>query len=256
MSIQQELQTFYDAHAEKYYHTRNKHRSDADVFLDQLVASNKKSLRILEFGCGSGRLLAQLAQLKGITITYIWVDLSKNLLAFAKKQLTGKWAPKHIKATFVCDDILHYITTLPQESFDFVIGIASFQHIPNDAQRFLLIKNIYRILHYEGKLMMTNWSFSDRFLKKYRTQVVQALWRFLVSFGKYQWNDIMIPRKNGTTIAYRFYHIYTLAQLQKFIIQSWFVIDKLTYLPNKGPVASWRSSKNSLLIATKHIFLG
>ena len=39
MSIQSELQSFYDAHAEKYYHTRNKHRADADIFLDEVKNS-------------------------------------------------------------------------------------------------------------------------------------------------------------------------------------------------------------------------
>ncbi len=64
MDIQQSLASFYDAHAEKYYQTRNKHRADADVFLDEIKNSGKKTIRILEFGCGSGRLLAHLAQIK------------------------------------------------------------------------------------------------------------------------------------------------------------------------------------------------
>jgi len=88
MSIKDELRKFYDAHAEKYYHTRNKHRADADIFLDEIKNSGKKTVNILEFGCGSGRLLAQLAQLKGIKINYVGVDISKNLLSFAKKQIS------------------------------------------------------------------------------------------------------------------------------------------------------------------------
>ena len=110
MSIQTELQKFYDAEAEKYYHTRNKHRADAEIFLDEIKNSDKKTINILEFGCGSGRLLAHLAQLPWIRINYTGVDISKNLLNFAKKQVSGASAPKHIKATFVHDDILHYIT--------------------------------------------------------------------------------------------------------------------------------------------------
>lgn len=109
MNTTNELQKFYDAHAEKYYHTRNKHRADADIFLDELKASEKKTITILEFGCGSGRLLAQLKELKGMTIKYTGVDISKNLLSFAKKQISGKSASKHITATFVCDDIAHYL---------------------------------------------------------------------------------------------------------------------------------------------------
>ena len=109
MDIKKSLASFYDAQAEKYYHTRNKHRADADIFLDEIQTSEKKTLSILEFGCGSGRLLAHLAQLKGIKINYVGVDISKNLLSFAKKQISGKTAPKNITATFVCDDIVHYV---------------------------------------------------------------------------------------------------------------------------------------------------
>lgn len=109
MSIQSELSTFYDAHAEKYYQTRNKHRADVDIFINEIKASGKKSISILEFGCGSGRLLAYLKELKGIKITYTGVDISKNLLSFAKKEVSGKAAAKHITATFVCDDIVHYV---------------------------------------------------------------------------------------------------------------------------------------------------
>lgn len=70
MDIKESLKSFYDAQAEKYYHTRNKHRADADIFLNEIESSEKKTISVLEFGCGSGRLLAHLSQLKGITIHY------------------------------------------------------------------------------------------------------------------------------------------------------------------------------------------
>ena len=109
MDIKSGLRKFYDAQAEKYYHTRNKHRADADIFLDQIKNSEKKTITLLEFGCGSGRLLSHLTQIKEIKINYVGVDISENLLSFAKKQISGKAAPKNITATFVCDDIAHYL---------------------------------------------------------------------------------------------------------------------------------------------------
>ncbi|MEI7558437.1 MAG: class I SAM-dependent methyltransferase [bacterium] len=65
---------------------------------------------ILEFGCGSGRLLGYLKTLKGITIHYTGVDISKKLLDISKKLVAGKAVSKHITPTFVCDDIAHYIS--------------------------------------------------------------------------------------------------------------------------------------------------
>jgi thiamine pyrophosphokinase len=53
MSIQEELKKFYDAEAMKYAQTREKHWADAEIFLDEIKNNPKKSLRILELGCGS-----------------------------------------------------------------------------------------------------------------------------------------------------------------------------------------------------------
>lgn len=230
MDIKKSLTRFYDTEAEKYYHTRNKHRADADIFLDELQNCNKKIIKILEFGCGSGRFLTHLTELKGMNIHYIGVDLSKELLKFAKKQVSGKHMPKYISAELVHDDIVHYIQTLKQESFDFVVGIASFQHLPTIKERFFLIKNIYRILKYDGKLMMSNRSFSRRFLKKFKIDILRSLRRFVRSFGKHQRNDLMIPRKNGKTTAWRFYHIFTLSELQKLLSLSGFTLQHIGYV--------------------------
>ncbi len=255
MDIKKSLASFYDMEAEKYYHTRNKHRADAEVFLDEIKNHGKKTIKILEFGCGSGRFLAHLAQLKGIKITYVGVDISKKLLAFAKKQISGKTAPKHIHAEFVCKDIIEYIQWLKQESFDFVVWVASFQHIPTTKERFILIKNIYRILTYEGKLLMTNRSFSQRFIKKHRKVIVAWIRRYIRSFGKYQWNDLFIPRTNKTITSKRFYHIYTLPELKKLLSLSGFVIEQLTYLNKWITGVSRKVSQNSLIIGKKSIFL-
>lgn len=255
MDIKKSLASFYDAQAEKYYQTRSKHRADADIFLNEIKNSWKKKLSILEFGCGSGRLLAHLATLKWIQISYTGVDISKNLLNFAKKQMAWKSAAKNISATFVCDDIAHYIKWLKQESFDFVIGIASFQHIPTVKERFFVIKNAYRILKYEGKIIMTNRSFSRWFLRKYQKDFLSSLWKYCISFGKNHWNDIMIPRKNEKTVDKRFYHIYTLNELKKIVSLSGFILETLGYL-NKWNNISWRKqSQNSLVIGKKTIFL-
>jgi len=254
MDIKKSLANFYDAQAEKYFHTRNKHRSDANIFLDQIKNSWKKNISILEFGCGSGRLLTHLVELKGIKINYIWVDISKNLLSFAKKQVNGKSAPKNIVATFVCDDIVHYLKWCKQESFDLVIWIASFQHIPTNRERFYVIKSIYRILKYDGKLLMTNRSFSLWFLKKYQKDFLRSLRKYIISLGKQQWNDLMVPRKNGRTIDKRFYHIYTLAELRKLVSLSWFIIEKICYVNKWVMTSSRKDSQNSLVIAKKSVF--
>jgi 1,2-phenylacetyl-CoA epoxidase PaaB subunit len=53
MTIKKQLKEFYDAEAENYYYTRNKHRSDGYIILDEIKKYNKKTnkkyISILEF---------------------------------------------------------------------------------------------------------------------------------------------------------------------------------------------------------------
>jgi hypothetical protein len=82
-------------------------------------------------------------------------------------------------------------------------------------------------LKYDGKLIMTNRSFSLWFIKKYQSYFLRSLRKYILSLGKQEWNNIMIPRKNGKTIDERFYHIYTLSELKRIISLSGFVIQQV-----------------------------
>lgn len=254
MTIQNDLKQFYDAEAKKYAQTREKFRSDAKVFLDEIQQSEQKTIKILEFGCGSWRLLKTLKTIKGKKIDYIGIDLSNELLKIAKKQITVK--DTHISATFVCDDITNAIKNYKQESFDYIIGIASFQHIPTKKERFYLMKNFYRLLRYDGKILMTNWSFSSRFLSKFQHEMMRAILKYVISRGKKEWNTIMIPWIAQRQTFWRLYHIFTRKELLALHVLSGFSVEKITYLNTKGDETSERrQSKNTLTIAQKKVFV-
>lgn len=254
MSVQDDLRKFYDAEAKKYAQTREKFRSDAEIFVDEIQGNEKKTLKILEFGCGSGRLLKHLSEVKGKKIYYVGIDLSNELLKIAKKQI--KPSNKNISTEFVCDDILSAVKKYKQESFDYIIGIASFQHIPTQKDRFYLMKNFYRLLVYDGKLMMTDWSFSSRFLQKFQSEILKAILKYVISRGKREWNTIMIPWISQRQIAWRSYHIFTRKELLALHVLSWFMIEKVTYLDTKGKETSdRRQSKNTLTIGQKKVFV-
>ncbi|MCR5412514.1 MAG: class I SAM-dependent methyltransferase [Patescibacteria group bacterium] len=99
-------------------------------------------------------------------IEYIGVDLSSELLKFAQKD--------NPHDTFICNDICKEVLNYEQETFDLIVGTSSFQHIPTQQERSFLIKHFYRILKYEGKFLMLNRTYSDRFVKKYKKQVFLA----------------------------------------------------------------------------------
>lgn len=253
MTTQTDLQIFYDLEAEKYAYTRKKHRPEAELLLDEISKIENKTIKILELWCGWGRFLDILSKIENKKIEYIWVDLSKNLLAIAEKDFKKK-KNTNIKAEFICDDMANYISKPKQETFDLIVCIASFQHIPSLKGRLFLIKNFYRILNYWWKVIMTNRSFSLRFFKKYYNVILNWFIKQLLKHWRFSIKDIEIPRKSKQTTYKRYYHIFTLKELNNLCKLGWFIQSKLCYL-NK----SWKESKemkdakNTILIMNKNI---
>ena len=250
--IKKDLAWFYDNQAKKYSETRKKHRSDAELILETIRGLWKKSIKLLEFGCWSWRLLAAIQNIYDIEIDYIGVDLSKELLGFAEKEITNR---KNIRYTLLCDDVTHFIAGCKQEEFDIIIGIAAFQHIPSIKERFFLMKNFYRILVYEGVLFMTNWSLSQWFWKKHFKEIVLAIGKWILSFGNKSWRDILVPWKNKGTVFLRYYHLFGLRELNQLARRSGFIILNLCYLDKLWTKSQEvLKSNNSLLIVKKTIY--
>ena len=85
--IKQDLQSFYDSEAKKYAETRKKFWHEEKTILDAitpLFESNDK-VRVLEFGCGSGRFATLLNQNFHGKFDYVGIDLSEELLSYASK---------------------------------------------------------------------------------------------------------------------------------------------------------------------------
>ena len=55
------------------------------------------------------------------------------------------------------------------------------------------MKNFYRLLDYDGMLLITNWSLSKWFVKKHRKAVFKARFISLIHFDKSKSRDIMVP---------------------------------------------------------------
>jgi len=241
------LKDVYDTIAEKYYLSRNKHRNDWIHILNEIQKYWKKEISILEFWCWWWRCIKYLNEnLKWIKINYTWIDISKELLKYAQKDNPND--------KFICDDISNYIKKTDQENFDFIIWIASFQHIKKEFERLNLMKNFYRALKYWWKLIMTNRSYSNRFSKKYKKETIQSFIKTIYTLGHHKRNDLLIPRNINWEKLNRFYHIFNIKELQLLCKESWFTINELTYL-NKtwNKVAEQKQSNNTILIWEKSL---
>jgi ubiquinone/menaquinone biosynthesis C-methylase UbiE len=71
------------------------------------------------------------------------VDISSGLINIANKENTFS------NVRFVVNDMLNFVENQQDQTFDFVVAVASFQHIPTRWERLLILKHIYRILTYE-----------------------------------------------------------------------------------------------------------
>ena len=241
------LKEIYDTIAEKYYLSRNKYRNDWTYILNEIQKYWKKEISILEFWCGWWRCIKYLNNnLKWIKIKYIWVDISNELLKYAKKD--------NPKDKFICDDICKYIQKVQQECFDFIIWIASFQHIEWENKKLNLMRKFYKTLKYWGKIIMTNRSLSTRFLKKYQKEIIKSILKTIYTFWNHKRNDLYIPRNYNWKTLYRFYHMFNIKELKLLCKESWFITNKLAFLDkNWKKITEQKLSNNTILIGEKKL---
>ena len=242
--IKQDLESFYNSEAKKYAETRKKFWHEEKAILDAITSlfENKDKVRVLEFGCGSGRFATLLNQNFPGQFDYVWIDLSDELLSYASQD--------NPNLTFFQWDITKLVKNFEQESFDLIVWTSSFQHIPTSKERSYLMKSFYRLLDYDGMLLMTNRSLSDWFIKKHWEIVMKAK-----ILSRFKWNsrDLMVPRTDEKWVVYkRFYHFFSLKELENLAIFSWLSLKKNTFIDWDGQFTdNERISRSSFFAATK-----
>lgn len=248
MSVTSELEKFYDSEAKKYHQTRQKHWADGKMILSALVSQVKEEEpRILELWCWGGRGASLLAEYYDKNFSYTWVDISSKLLGYAKKE--------HPHFSFVHSEMNKYLTSLEQESQDVVLACASFQHIPDEVSRITILKNIFRVLKYDGILVFTNWACSEWFIKTYWKAFIGSSLKSVVGFWKRTRRDLSIPWTSEKGTQYRYYHLFSLDELRKLVEISGFTILELHYLDKKWEITEDRKqANNSFLVAKKTIY--
>lgn len=246
--IKQDLQSFYNTEAKKYAETRKKFWHEEEAILDAitLLFENNEKVRVLEFGCGSGRFASLLNQQFPWQFDYVGIDLSDELLSYASKD--------NPNLTFFQWDITKLIKNFEQESFDLIVWTSSFQHIPTNKERSYLMKSFYRLLDYDGMLLMTNRSLSDWFVKKNWKIVMKA--KILSRFKMNKWSsrDLLVPRTDKNWKVYeRFYHFFSLEELKNLSDFAWLTLRTNTFIDWDGNFTdNEKFSRSSFFLATKN----
>lgn len=186
--ILQKVKSTYDEIADEFSQTRHYSWPEFKFFEKHL---QEPQLKILDLGCGNGRLVNFLDK----NHQYTGVDISSNLIKQAKKL--------HPKHKFQVGDMLD-LSDLHNEHFDRLICVAAFHHIPSQKSRLEALKNMYTALKPDGTLILTVWNLWQ---PKYRKYVYKAFLRSLVTLGNYHPFDTFIPW--GKKKIPRYYHCFT-----------------------------------------------
>ena len=148
--------TFYQQAGEGFDRTRQSAWPGWWRLLPHLPA--KRPLRVLDVGCGNGRLARFLSR-EGVAVQYAGVDFSPKLLDAASSALG---ALPGIEWSLVEADFMTDAERLPEGSFDLVALFGVLHHTPGAARRAALVRALATRVAPAGVLAFSAWRFDEQ----------------------------------------------------------------------------------------------
>lgn len=218
----------YNKIAKFFSDTRNRGWEELEYFKSLI----KKGQNIMDWGCGNGRLLLMIGDIK---VNYYGLDQSVELLKHAKKNFSEQ--VKSGKAKF-------FLTAkkqkrFPRDFFDLVFMVASFHHLPDKESRLDLLKRVHKQMKKNGRLIITVWNLESKWAKAKK------------DWEKIGDNDYLIPWKDskGKIIVKRYYHHFSKPELRNLLIEAGFKIEKLDYFKKNIFLSDKPNSRNLVAVA-------
>lgn len=198
------------------------------TILEQYI---NKGERILDLGCGNGRL----KKVVGNKADYYGVDVSEKLIEIAKERYPdGEF--------FLAEGL-----SLPFKDsfFDKVFCLAVFHHIPSKKFRRDFLKEIKRVLIPGAQIVLTVWHLTDN--PKASCSFFKYTLLRLIGKTRLDFKDIFYPWKNsmGEVLIYRYIHIFSEKELEKLVQEIGFIVKK------KGILGRSEKGKNIFFLAQK-----
>jgi 2-polyprenyl-3-methyl-5-hydroxy-6-metoxy-1,4-benzoquinol methylase len=106
-----------------------------------------QGIRVLDVGCGMGRIINRLAELYPKS-SFVGMDLSAEAIAAANKEASGKGL-RNIE--FLARDLSNFDATSPRDAFDL---ITTFDAVHDQGQPLSVLKGIHRALKPDGLYLM------------------------------------------------------------------------------------------------------
>lgn len=177
-----------------------------------LTADIKSGDKVLDVGCGNGRLLETLSH-RGIN--YWGIDNSEELIKLCQTNY-----PNH---KFIVGNILNLKATVA-DNFDYIFCLAVLPHIPSTDLRVKALQELKNKLGSDGKIIISAWNlWSDAGgRRKYRRLILRnwlAGWLGISGRERLDFGDIIFPWKDsqGKDISSRYYHAFTKRELRRLV---------------------------------------
>ena len=210
---------FYSDFARAFSETR----SSAQTRLDRIVAYIADDVKVLDVGCGNGRLAERLEK-EGRRVRYAGVDASADLIAIASARQRRLY---RVAAEFHVADIAlrNWSGALPPASFDIAVALAVLHHVPSFDLRCEVLRSIHALLKPGGTFIMTNWHFerNERLRKKVVPWPAAGIDEHALEPG-----DALLTWERGGT-GYRYCHLITMSEVLRMAAQSGLQIVKQFY---------------------------
>lgn len=215
-----ETETGYDMMSQKFSETRKFFWRGLEFIGDYA----KDGDRILDFGCGNGRLLELFVDRK---ISYTGADISQKLLDLAK----NKYPTESIN--FLKIDPGQASLPFEDDFFNSTYSIAVFHHFPKEHAG-KTAQELYRITKSGGYVIVTVWNlWQGKYLKN-----ILKNWRDKISGrSELDWNDCYIKFKNNQSGVFRrYHHAFTRGELERLFNQAGFKTEKCEVVDGKNIV--------------------
>lgn len=176
----------------------------------EFAQSIEDGARVLDVGCGNGRLLEAL---KGKKVDYLGLDNSSELIKIARRTYPNQ--------KFLIGDILN-LSAIKEKNFDYIFCLAVLPHIPGHSLRVKALHNLNDKLGVDGRLIVSVWNFWKRSSKKkYRRLLLAATLKKLRGRSELDFGDLIFPWRGQEGMnSLRYYHAFTKLGLRSLILFS------------------------------------
>jgi SAM-dependent methyltransferase len=207
---------------ENFYSTFAEHfaasRSVSDPALTSILPYLPHRARVLDVGCGNGRL-ALLLDRERPGSAYVGVDVVPELVDEARAQTDR---PSRTEVTFRVLDITgpSWTEALPGAPFDCVVALAVLHHLPSFDLRARVLRGIGALLEPDGHVIVSTWQFLAR--ERMRRKIVD--WqRVDIDVAELDPGDCLLDWRRGGR-GLRYCHLVDDEELQRLAAASGLVV--------------------------------